>query len=64
MPSNVPGKVDWLSSEITALKARMNGKGNAAQELKLDILTSIMEDYQKSLERAREKQVRGAEDGS
>lgn len=64
MPSNVPGKVDWLSSEITALKARMNGKGNAAQELKLDILTSIMEDYRKSLERAREKQVRSAEDGS
>lgn len=61
MPSNVPGKVDWLSSEITALKARMNGKANAAQDLKLDILTSIMEDYQKSLERAREKQVR---DGS
>ena len=43
---------------------RRVAKGNAAQELKLAILSDIHSDYQKSLERAREKQVRGAEDGS
>lgn len=42
----------------------MQGSGNAVQEHKLEILQDILADYTKSMERAREKQVRGAEDGS
>lgn len=64
MPRMVQEKIDWLSIEVNSLKARMQGSGNAVQEHKLEILSDILADYTKSMERSREKQVRSAEDGS
>lgn len=53
MPSRVPEKVDWLTAEIFALKARMGANPNEIQLNKLDLLSDILSDYKKSLERSQ-----------
>lgn len=58
MPSRVPEKVQFLQDEITSLNARMQGKFNAVQAKKMEFLSAIKEDYQLSLDRAREKEKR------
>lgn len=59
MPARVPEKIAFLDGELSGLKSRIGGQGNAVQWEKLRNLQEIREDYAASLERAKQ---RAAED--
>jgi len=52
MPKQMSEKINFLTDEITGLRARIGMTGNATQRSKLDLLEDIRSDYQKSIERA------------
>ena len=55
MPSLMPEKIAFLEAEITGLRSRMNGNGNAVQNHKLGMLSGIKDDYQQSIDRAKQR---------
>lgn len=61
MPARVPEKIAFLDGELSGLKSRIAGKGNAVQWEKLRNLQEIREDYVASLERAKQRAAEDAE---
>lgn len=61
MPAIVPEKIQFLNDEIDGLKGRINGAGNAVQSKKLGMLTGIRDDYQQSLDRAKQRAAEESE---
>lgn len=55
MPLRVPEKVQFLNSEIVSLRSRIGATGNAVQMEKMRFLTDIRDDYQASLDRAKQQ---------
>lgn len=61
MPAMMDEKVAFLNEEIKGLKGRINGDGNAVQSKKLGMLTGIRDDYQQSLDRAKQRAAEESE---
>lgn len=55
MPARVPEKIAFLDGELSGLKSRIGGQGNSVQWEKLRNLQEIRDDYQQSLERAKQR---------
>lgn len=55
MPLRVPEKVQFLNGEIVSLRSRIGATGNAVQMEKMRFLTDIRDDYQASLDRAKQQ---------
>lgn len=61
MPAMMPEKVAFLEAEITGLRSRMNGEGNAVQNHKLGMLSGIRDDYTQSIDRAKQRAAEESE---
>lgn len=59
MPARVPEKIQELDAYVRSIRSRMSSrpdKGNAVQSYRAELFEEMRDDYQLSLQKAKERQ--------